>query len=32
MGFFLAKKDEICESKSTKAFLREEDFVDTIDF
>ena len=32
MGFFLAKKDEICESEDTKAFLREEEFVEKINF
>ena len=32
MSYFLAKKDEICDSKNSKAFLREEDFVDRINF
>ena len=32
MGFFLAKTDEIYDSKNNKAFLREDEFVDRIDF
>lgn len=32
MSYFIHKKDEIYESKSSKAFLKEDEFCDKINF
>ena len=32
MSYFIHKKDEIYESKNSKAFLKEEDFCERVNF